>query len=77
VTEPEQPSFRRLCAIGAILLLILIWAGLVASLSPWVGRLPILVQGLFYLVMGLAWIAPLRPLIRWSQTGSFRDRREH
>jgi len=56
------------------LLLILIWAGLVASLSPWVGRLPVLVQAAFYLIMGIAWIVPLKPLIRWSQTGSLRDR---
>jgi hypothetical protein len=74
VDAPEQPSGRRLAAIALILLLILIWAVLVATLAPWVGRLPILVQALFYLVMGIGWIAPLKPLIRWSQTGSFRDR---
>ena len=71
---PEQPSARRLAAIALILLLILIWAGLIATLAPWVGRLPILVQALFYLIVGIGWIAPLKPLIRWSQTGSFRDR---
>ena len=70
---PEQPSARRLAAIALILLLILIWAGLIATLAPWVGRLPILVQALFYLIVGIGWIAPLKPLIRWSQTGSFRD----
>jgi hypothetical protein len=74
VDAPEQPSGRRLAAIALILLLILIWAVLVATLAPWVGRLPILVHALFYLVMGIGWIAPLKPLIRWSQTGSFRDR---
>ena len=71
---PEQPSGRRLAAIALILLLIMIWAGLIATLAPWVGRLPILVQALFYLIVGIGWIAPLKPLIRWSQTGSFRDR---
>ena len=69
----DQPSPRKLVAIALILLLILIWAGLVAALSPWVGRLPVLVQAAFYLVMGIGWIAPLKPLIRWSQTGSFRN----
>jgi predicted membrane channel-forming protein YqfA (hemolysin III family) len=74
IMEPsDQPSGRKLAAIALILLLILVWAGLVATLSPWVGRMPILVQALFYLFMGIAWIAPLRPLIRWSQTGSFRN----
>ena len=70
----EAPSPRKLAAIALILLLILILAGLVATLSSWVGRLPVLVQAAFYLVVGIAWIIPLRPLIRWSQTGSFRVR---
>jgi hypothetical protein len=69
----EPPSFRKLAAIVLILLLILIWAGLVAALSPWVGRFPVLVQAAFYLIIGIGWIAPLKPLIRWSQTGSLRD----
>ena len=72
----DQPSGRKLAAIALILLLILIWAALVATLAPWVGQLPILVQALFYLIMGIGWIAPLRPLIRWSQTGSLRDRQQ-
>ncbi|HVH38078.1 MAG TPA: DUF2842 domain-containing protein [Sphingomicrobium sp.] len=70
----EGPSIRKLVAILLISLLILIWAGLVATLSPWVGRLPVLVQAAFYLVMGIAWILPLKPLIRWSQTSGVRAR---
>ena len=66
--EPDHPSVRKLVAITLILLLILIWAALVASLSRWVGQFPILVQAIFYLIMGVAWIAPLKPLIRWSQS---------
>ena len=76
VDANEQPSGRRLAAIALILLLILIWAGVVASLAPWIEKLPILVQALFYLIMGIGWIAPLKPLIRWSQTGSFRHSQE-
>ena len=73
MANPDQPSGRKLAAIALILLLILIWAGLVATLAPWIGQMPVLVQALFYLVMGIGWIAPLRPLIRWSQTGFFRN----
>lgn len=68
-----EPSWRRGAGIAAILGLILVWAVLVASLSGIVGRWPILLQSLFYLVAGIAWIAPLRPLIRWSQTGRWRS----
>ena len=70
-----EPSWRRGAGIAAILLLIVLWAVVVASLSAVVGRWPILLQALFYLVAGIAWIAPLKPLLRWSQTGQWRDRR--
>ena len=62
-------SGRSAAGIAAIGLLIVIWAALVASLSPISGKWPILVQGAFYLIMGVAWIIPLKPLIRWVQTG--------
>ena len=67
-----QPSWRKGAGIAAILLLILFWAVLVATFAPTVGRWPILVQALFYLFVGIAWIAPLKPLLRWSQTGHWR-----
>ena len=66
-----EPSWRRLAVIGAILLLILVWTVLIATFAPAVGRWPVLVQALFYLVVGIAWIAPLKPLLRWSQTGQW------
>ena len=67
-----QPSARKLAGIVIILLLIVVWAAFVASLARIVGEWPILVQTPFYLVMGLAWILPLKPLVRWIETGSFR-----
>lgn len=69
---PPQPSARKLAGLALILLLIVLWAGLVASLAPLVGQWPVLVQGAFYLVMGIAWILPLKPLVRWTETGSWR-----
>jgi hypothetical protein len=69
-----EPSPRKLAGISLILLLIVAWAAFVASLARIVGAWPILVQAPFYLVMGLAWIIPLRPLVRWIETGSFKAR---
>lgn len=69
---PPAPSGRTLAGILLILLLILLWAGLVASLAPFVGRWPVLVQAPYYLIMGIVWIIPLKPLVRWMQTGRFR-----
>ena len=67
-----NPSFRKLAGIAIIVLLILIWAALVASFAPVIGKWPILVQGAFYLVMGVVWIIPLKPLLRWTETGRWR-----
>jgi hypothetical protein len=66
-----EPSGRKLAGIAAIMALILIWALLVASLAGTVGAWPVLVQALFYLVTGIIWIFPLRPLLRWMETGRF------
>ena len=66
-----QPSARKLFGIVLILVIILVWAALVASLAPFVGSWPVLIQAPFYLVMGLAWILPLKPLVRWIETGRF------
>lgn len=67
-----EPSWRKPAGIAAILLLILFWAVLVASFAGTVSRWPVLVQALFYLVVGVAWVIPLGPLLRWSQTGRWR-----
>lgn len=72
----NEPSWRRPAGIFAILLLIVFWAVLIATFAGSVGRLPVLVQALFYLIVGIAWIAPLKPLLRWSQTGQWRQRRD-
>jgi hypothetical protein len=61
-----------LAGIALILLLITVWAGFVASLARVVGTWPVIAQAPFYLVMGIVWIIPLKPLLRWIETGSFR-----
>jgi len=67
-----KPSWRKGAGILIILSLILIWAALVASVAPVVVKWPGFVQAAFYLLMGIVWIIPLKPLIRWTETGSWR-----
>ncbi|MDF0487422.1 DUF2842 domain-containing protein [Sphingomonas sp. H39-1-10] len=66
------PSWRKPFGMFAILALILVWVATVASFSGWVGRWPALVQALFYVVTGVIWIAPLKPLLAWMETGRWR-----
>lgn len=68
----SQPSWRKPAGILLILLIILFWGVLVASASPWIGELPVLVQGVIYLVAGIVWILPLKPLLAWMETGKWR-----
>ena len=73
MARQTKPSARILVGMGLILVLIALWATFVASLAPFVGSWPVLVQAPFYLIMGIAWIIPLKPLIRWMQTRRFED----
>jgi hypothetical protein len=67
-----EPSWRKPFGIFLILLIILIWSVIVASASPWIGQHHMLVQGLIYIVAGIVWILPLKPLLAWMETGKWR-----
>ncbi|RIX31785.1 DUF2842 domain-containing protein [Sphingomonas edaphi] len=69
----NQPSWRKPAGIFFILALIVVWAVLIASAADHVGNWPILAQSAFYLVAGIAWILPLKPLLRWMESGHFKD----
>jgi hypothetical protein len=67
-----KATWRKPAGMLAILLLILVWVVLVASFSNHIGSLPILAQALVYVVLGIVWIAPLKPLLRWMELGRWR-----
>ncbi len=68
----EHPSWRKPVGVLAILLLISVWVFAIVSLSGYIGQIHILAQAFVYLVAGVVWIAPLRPLMIWMETGSFK-----
>ena len=71
-----KASWRKPAGMLAILLLILVWVVLVASFSAEIGSLPILVQLVIYVVLGIVWIAPLKPLLLWMETGRWSMKRD-
>lgn len=69
----NEPTWRKPAGIFGILALIAVWAILIASLAGEVSKWPILVQAIFYLIAGIAWVLPLKPLLKWMETGRFRS----
>ena len=67
-----EPSWRKPAGVLLILLWIAVYSLAVVGASTWVLRWPVPVEAIFVLVAGLAWSAPLRPLLRWMETGHFR-----
>jgi hypothetical protein len=67
-----KPSWRKPAGILMILLLIALWAFLVASLIERLPPLPWPVQALFFIAAGIVWILPLKPLLLWIETGRWR-----
>ena len=70
---PHQPSWRKPVGIFAILAMIAVWAIIIVSLSGTVGQWPIPIQAIFYLIAGIIWVLPLKRLLRWMETGHFKD----
>ena len=66
------PSWRKPAGAFAIIALIIAWAVLVTSLWPVVNNWHWIGQSLFYLATGIVWIAPLKPLLLWMETGRWR-----
>ena len=70
---PVKPTWRKPAGIFLILLLIAGWAVLVASGADLLAGLPWPVHVLYFLVAGIVWILPLKPLLRWMETGKWRE----
>lgn len=60
--------------LGAILIIAFIaaWALGIAHFAESIGRWPVLAQALFYILAGTGWVLPLRPALRWIETGRWR-----
>ena len=71
-TPLKQPTWRKPAGMLGILLIILVWAVMVVSISDFIGAQHIAVQSIIYLIAGTIWIVPMRPLLIWMETGSFR-----
>lgn len=63
------PSWRKPAGMLLIVAIIIVWAMLVVSLSGTVGQWHWVLQLMFYVVAGIVWITPMKPLLRWMEGG--------
>ena len=68
----EQPTLRIPFGILALLLALAIYILAVVWASQWIERLPVLAQAVAYLVLGIAWLLPLRRFLIWMETGRWK-----
>lgn len=67
-----NPSWRKPVGMLGILAYLTAWIVVIASFSSAIGQVHPLLQLLLYVVAGIAWIAPLKPALRWMETGRWR-----
>jgi membrane protein YdbS with pleckstrin-like domain len=67
-----KPTWRKPAGILLILLLIAAWAALVATGADLLAGLAWPIHAVYFTVAGLVWILPLKPLLRWMETGRWR-----
>lgn len=68
----DKPTLRIPLGILGLLVVLAAYALAVAWASQWIGRLPVLLQAVVYLVLGLIWLLPLRRFLVWMETGRWR-----
>ncbi|MGZ8284438.1 MAG: DUF2842 domain-containing protein [Allosphingosinicella sp.] len=68
-----RPSWRKPAGMLLLLLLIAVWGFVVVTVTEALPELPWPLKALFFVVAGIVWILPLKPLLRWMETGRFRS----
>lgn len=65
----DRPTWRIPFGILLLLAGLGLYALGVVLISPLIERLPVLVQALVYLALGLVWLLPLKRFLIWMETG--------
>jgi hypothetical protein len=65
----DKPTLRIPFGILALLAVLAVYTLGIAWASHWIERLPMLLQALVYLVLGVVWLLPLRRFLIWMETG--------
>lgn len=66
-----QPTWRKPVGIIVLVLAMALYVGVVVTLVEPISRWPVLLQVPVYLVLGIAWLLPLKRFLIWMETGRF------
>ena len=67
----NQPSWRKPAGMILMLLLILLWCGIAVTLIDQLSGLSFWLQLPAYVILGVAWIFPIKPLLTMDEYGVF------
>lgn len=64
---------RKLITMIVTILFLAIWAMVAATIGSGITEWPQLVQLVFYVVAGIGWVFPLKPLMAWMNSAPKPD----
>jgi hypothetical protein len=67
-----EPSWRKPAGMIGLLCYIAVYAALVVQFADTLSALPKALELVAYIILGVIWIAPLKPLFLWMNTGRWR-----
>ncbi|MGB0382386.1 MAG: DUF2842 domain-containing protein [Alphaproteobacteria bacterium] len=62
-------NYRKLVFAFLIVFYLILYALLFMNIYAWIGRLPLLLELAFFTIAGIAWVFPLKPVLRWVSRG--------
>ena len=71
---PPEPTWRKPVGMLGLITYIAVYAVIVSVFADNLAGLPRFVEFAAYAVAGIAWVAPLKPLFLWMNTGRWSNR---
>ena len=67
----EEPTWRIPVGILALVIGLTAYALFFVGISDWITRQHVALQTIIYIVLGTAWLLPLRRFLIWMETGKW------
>lgn len=71
-----EPSWRKPAGVIGLLIYLIVYANVVAAFADTLSGLPTALMVVAYLLLGVIWVLPLRPLFIWMSTGRWTAPRD-